>query len=53
MSLGKSTVPAVPATRWLQLSAGIVCMVMIANLQYGWTLFVHPINDKYGWSTLR
>lgn len=24
-------------------------MVMIANLQYGWTLFVHPINDKYGW----
>lgn len=49
MSRGKSTVPAVPAARWLQLSAGIVCMVMIANLQYGWTLFVHPINDKYGW----
>ncbi len=24
-------------------------MVMIANLQYGWTLFVHPINDKYHW----
>lgn len=26
-------------------------MVMIANLQYGWTLFVEPIHQKYGWST--
>jgi len=25
-------------------------MVAVANLQYGWTLFVHPINEKYGWS---
>jgi MFS transporter, OFA family, oxalate/formate antiporter len=24
-------------------------MVMIANLQYGWTLFVHPIREKFGW----
>lgn len=38
-----------PATRWLQLLTGVVCMVMIANLQYGWTLFVQPINQKYGW----
>jgi OFA family oxalate/formate antiporter-like MFS transporter len=37
-------------TRWLQLAMGIVCMAMIANLQYGWTLFVDPINDKYHWS---
>jgi OFA family oxalate/formate antiporter-like MFS transporter len=29
---------------------GIVCMAMIANLQYGWTLFVNPIADKHGWS---
>ena len=36
--------------RWLQLFLGIVCMAMIANLQYGWTLFVNPIADKYGWS---
>ncbi len=35
--------------RWLQLLAGVVCMVMIANLQYGWTLFVQPIDAKYGW----
>ncbi len=35
--------------RWLQLIAGIVCMVMIANLQYGWTLFVHPMNKAHGW----
>ncbi len=36
--------------RWTQLIAGVVCMVMIANLQYGWTLFVHPISAKHGWS---
>ncbi len=36
--------------RWGQLIMGIVCMAMIANLQYGWTLFVNPISDKYGWS---
>jgi OFA family oxalate/formate antiporter-like MFS transporter len=24
-------------------------MVMIANLQYGWTLFVAPIDEKYHW----
>ncbi len=35
--------------RWLQLVIGIVCMVMIANLQYGWTLFVGPIDAKYHW----
>jgi MFS transporter, OFA family, oxalate/formate antiporter len=37
--------------RWLQLFAGVACMVMIANLQYGWTLFVEPINEKFGWGT--
>src|ERR1700682_5835878 len=37
------------ATRWGQLIFGIICMVMIANLQYGWTLFVKPIDDKYHW----
>jgi MFS transporter, OFA family, oxalate/formate antiporter len=37
------------ATRWGQLVFGIICMVMIANLQYGWTLFVNPIDQKYHW----
>jgi MFS transporter, OFA family, oxalate/formate antiporter len=37
-------------SRWLQLILGIICMAMIANLQYGWTLFVNPISEKYGWS---
>ena len=35
--------------RWFQLLIGIVCMSMIANLQYGWTLFVNPIDAKFGW----
>jgi MFS transporter, OFA family, oxalate/formate antiporter len=40
---------SVPRQRWLQLTLGIVCMAMIANLQYGWTLFVNPIDAKYHW----
>jgi len=40
---------AVGRTRWSQLVFGIICMVMIANLQYGWTLFVGPIDQKYHW----
>jgi MFS transporter, OFA family, oxalate/formate antiporter len=34
---------------WLQLSIGVICMACVANLQYGWTLFVNPIDDKYHW----
>jgi MFS transporter, OFA family, oxalate/formate antiporter len=47
-----SSVPAAtrPSVRWAQLIAGIVCMVMIANLQYGWTLFVNPIKQAHGWA---
>ncbi|MET0639341.1 MAG: oxalate/formate MFS antiporter, partial [Hyphomicrobium sp.] len=49
--------PHTPATsyatqmtgRWLQLALGVLCMTMIANLQYGWTLFVNPIAAKFGW----
>src|SRR5437016_6644886 len=40
---------AIGTTRWGQLIFGIICMVMIANLQYGWTLFVGPIDQKYHW----
>src|SRR5471032_1070354 len=41
--------PEAPYFRWLQLAMGIVCMAMIANLQYGWTLFVDPIDAKFHW----
>ena len=37
------------ARRWQQLLLGVVCMTMIANLQYGWTLFVNPIQKAFGW----
>src|SRR5690349_14429248 len=46
---GGSEALASPGTRWGQLIFGIICMVMIANLQYGWTLFVNPIDQKYHW----
>jgi MFS transporter, OFA family, oxalate/formate antiporter len=44
-----NAVPPSSGFRWLQLVMGIVCMAMIANLQYGWTLFVDPIDAKYHW----
>ena len=34
---------------WLQLTIGVICMACVANLQYGWTLFVNPIDEKYHW----
>lgn len=37
--------------RWLQLWLGVVCMILIANLQYAWTLFVDPLQQAHGWST--
>jgi OFA family oxalate/formate antiporter-like MFS transporter len=36
--------------RWFQMVALVIAMVMIANLQYGWTLFVNPIERDHGWS---
>lgn len=38
-----------PGGRWLQLVVGIICMAMVANLQYGWTLFVSPMDAKHHW----
>lgn len=35
--------------RWWQLFLGVISMSMVANLQYGWTLFVDPINEKHHW----
>jgi OFA family oxalate/formate antiporter-like MFS transporter len=35
--------------RWLQLFIGVVAMTMVANLQYGWTLFVNPLQTAFHW----
>jgi OFA family oxalate/formate antiporter-like MFS transporter len=35
--------------RWVQLIGSVVAMVMIANLQYAWTLFVEPLHAAKGW----
>jgi OFA family oxalate/formate antiporter-like MFS transporter len=38
------------AGRWVQLWLGVLCMALIANLQYAWTLFVDPMHVARGWS---
>jgi len=40
----------VAADRWSQLWLGLICMILIANLQYAWTLFVNPIHAANGWT---
>jgi OFA family oxalate/formate antiporter-like MFS transporter len=42
--------PSALRNPWVQLVAGIVCMAMIANLQYGWTVFVNPMAAQQGWA---
>jgi MFS transporter, OFA family, oxalate/formate antiporter len=50
ISTAPVAVPTAITSRWSQLTFVIICMVMIANLQYGWTLFVNPLSKAHGWS---
>jgi OFA family oxalate/formate antiporter-like MFS transporter len=45
----ENSVGAPAVRRWWQLILGVISMSMVANLQYGWTLFVDPINDRHHW----
>ena len=37
--------PSRIVNRWVQLVAGIIAMMAIANLQYAWTLFTKPMQS--------
>jgi MFS transporter, OFA family, oxalate/formate antiporter len=37
-----------PTRRWVQLVAGLVCMMAISSPQYVWTLFTKPLTVAYG-----
>ncbi len=50
MAAHGEAVRAPAGTRWIQLILGIICMASVANLQYGWTLFVLPIQHQWGWT---
>src|SRR5579863_930166 len=52
MNANANSVPSgnsVLANPWVQLTIGVICMAAVANLQYGWTLFVNPIDAKFHW----
>jgi MFS transporter, OFA family, oxalate/formate antiporter len=49
MESGTPSTTSVFASPWTQLVIGIICMASVANLQYGWTLFVNPMDAKYHW----
>jgi OFA family oxalate/formate antiporter-like MFS transporter len=48
-AVSKSQTRSIFGNPWIQLFLGVVCMASVANLQYGWTLFVNPIDAKYHW----
>lgn len=37
-----------PATRWIQLGLGLLCMMAISSPQYTWTLFTKPMVNSLG-----
>jgi OFA family oxalate/formate antiporter-like MFS transporter len=39
---------AKPATRWIQLGLGLICMMAISSPQYVWTLFTKPLGSSLG-----
>ncbi len=39
---------ASPATRWVQLGFGLICMMAISSPQYVWTLFTKPLGGSLG-----
>ncbi len=47
--MAESTAPLIHPSRipnrWIQLVAGIIAMMAIANLQYAWTLFTKPMQS--------
>src|SRR5207244_12000310 len=48
--MNQPTASSFLTNRWVQLSAGIIGMIAVANFQYSWTLFVRPLHDRHGWS---
>ena len=38
-----------PINRWAQLALMVACTVMLSNMQYGWTLFVNPMQKENHW----
>lgn len=49
--MAATTLPAVSdarvSNRWIILTASIVSMIAVANYQYGWTLFVKPLQGHF------
>lgn len=44
---GRTAYGPIVGNRWVQLVTAIISMVMIANLQYAWTLFSIPLRDEF------
>lgn len=43
-----ATRSAAPSARWVQLAAGVLCMMAVSSPQYVWTLFTKPLQTQFG-----
>lgn len=50
MTTNSAAAHAPTTNRWGMLFIGVLCMILIANYQYGWTLFVRPMAQAHGWT---
>lgn len=50
MTTNSGVTQAPSVNRWGMLFVGVLCMILIANYQYGWTLFVRPMAEAHGWT---
>lgn len=44
------SIPAHGNARWRYLILCVLCMIMIANFQYGWSVFVLPLQKAHSWA---
>jgi OFA family oxalate/formate antiporter-like MFS transporter len=44
------SVPTYGNARWRYLILCVLCMIMIANFQYGWSVFVLPLQKAHSWA---
>jgi len=48
MPASVSSTSSAASTRWVQLAAGVICMLAISSPQYVWTLFTKPLLAQFG-----
>jgi MFS transporter, OFA family, oxalate/formate antiporter len=49
-AISETRVTHAKTERWRHLILCVICMIFIANFQYGWSVFVLPLHKAHAWS---